>query len=67
MVFCSHKEVTVGKASTLLHNILELALGRPSSYNAKYCKKSLLKKDFIPFLSNYAHFPTSTCMFLLLR
>jgi hypothetical protein len=40
------------------HNILEPVpgrepvLGRPSDYSAKHCSESLLKKDFIPFLSS---------------
>jgi hypothetical protein len=46
------------------HNILEPVLGQPSGYSAKYCSKSLLKRDFIPFLSNYAHSSTATCMFI---
>jgi hypothetical protein len=46
------------------HNILEPVLGQPSGYNTKHCSKSLLKRDFIPFLSNYAHSSTATCMFL---
>jgi hypothetical protein len=39
-------------------------LGRPFGYSTKYCNKSLLKKDFIPFLSNYAHSCTVTYTFL---
>jgi hypothetical protein len=39
----------------LEHNILELVSGRPSGYNAKHCSKSLLKREFILFLNNYAH------------
>jgi hypothetical protein len=48
-----------------LHNILEPVVRRPSGYSAKHCSKSLLKKDFIPFLSSYAHSSTITCTFLL--
>jgi hypothetical protein len=33
------------------NNILELVLRWPSGYSAKHCSKSLLKIDFIPFLS----------------
>jgi hypothetical protein len=47
-----------------MHNILEPVLGQPFGYNAKHCSKLLLKKYFIPFLSNYAHSSTATCMFL---
>jgi hypothetical protein len=43
------------------HNILEPVLGRPFGYSAKHCSKSLLKKDFIAFLSSYAHSFTATC------
>jgi hypothetical protein len=46
------------------HKITEPTLGRPFGYNAKHCNKSLLKKDFIPFLNSYAHSSTATCMFL---
>jgi hypothetical protein len=48
----------------LRYNILEPVLGWPSGYCTKHCSKSLLKRDFIPFLSNYAHSSTSTCIFL---
>jgi hypothetical protein len=47
------------------HNILEPVVRRPSSYSAKHCSKSLLQKDFIPFLSSYAHSSIATCTFLL--
>jgi hypothetical protein len=33
------------------HNILEPVLRQPSCYSTKHCSKSLLKIDFIPFLS----------------
>jgi hypothetical protein len=48
------------------HNILEPALGRPFGYSAYHCSKSLLMKDFIPFLSNYAHSFTTTHAFFSL-
>jgi hypothetical protein len=47
-------------------NILEPVLGRPFSYSAKHCSKLLLKKDFIPFLSSYAHSFITACIFFLL-
>jgi hypothetical protein len=34
---------------------------RPSGYSAKHCSKSVLKKDFIPFLSSYVHSSIVTC------
>jgi hypothetical protein len=48
----------------LKHNILEPVLGRPYGYSAKHCSKSLLKKDFISFLSSFVHSSNTTCMFL---
>jgi hypothetical protein len=39
-------------------------LGWPSGYSVKHCSKSLLKRDFIPFLSNIAHSSIATCIFL---
>jgi hypothetical protein len=36
-------------------------LRRLFGYNAKHCSKSLLKIDFIPFLSRYAHSSSATC------
>jgi hypothetical protein len=62
----SHRPQNETKAPSSFHNILELVLGRPSGYSAKHYSKSLLKRDFIPFLSNYAHSSTATCMFLSL-
>jgi hypothetical protein len=50
-----------------IHNILEPVLGRPFGYSAKHCSKSLLKKDFIPFLSSYAHSFTGTYTILPLE
>jgi hypothetical protein len=47
-----------------LHNISEPVVRRPSGYSAKHCSKSLLKKDFIAFLSSFAHFSTATYTFL---
>jgi hypothetical protein len=46
-------------------NILEPVVRRPSGYSVKHCTKSLLKKDFIPFLSGYVHSSTVTCIFLM--
>jgi hypothetical protein len=39
-------------------------LGQPFGYSENYCSKSLLMKDFISFLSSYAHsFPaTYVCL-----
>jgi hypothetical protein len=61
---CSSGNIFWRYVMKLLSNILEPVLGRPSGYSAVHCCKSLLKKDFIPFLSNYAHSSTATCMFL---
>jgi hypothetical protein len=44
------------------HNILELMLGWPIGYSFK----SPLMKDFILFLSSYAHSSTTTYAFLSL-
>jgi hypothetical protein len=48
------------------HNILELVLEGRFDYSTNYCSKSLLKKDFIPFLTpslpnvHFFHF-SDTC------
>jgi hypothetical protein len=52
------------KDSWRCSNILGPVLGQPFGYIVKHCSKSLLKKDFIPFLGSYAHSFTATCIFL---
>jgi hypothetical protein len=48
------------------HNILELELEQPFGYNANHYSKLLLTKDFIHFLSGYAHsFSVSQAFFHL--
>jgi hypothetical protein len=37
------------------HNIQEPVLGQPFGYSTNHYSKSLLMKDFIIFLSSYAH------------
>jgi hypothetical protein len=42
-------------------------LRRPFGYTANHCSKLLLMKDFIPYLSNYAHSFIAPFAFLLLQ
>jgi hypothetical protein len=61
--FTIFEDLTSPISNSGYHIILEPVLGWPSGYTTKHCSESLLKKDFIPFLSSYAHSSTVTCIF----